>query len=53
MNVICHQYVGMYFARADLRIFREAFEIEKVVLLMKEAGLAIVSALNQVQWNAW
>lgn len=52
MHVIGHQHKGVQFALVLAKCFAQPVQIGGVVFLGKEARLAIVPALYDVQWNA-
>jgi len=52
MHMIRHQDVGMNRASGALRALLQLVEVISVVDIRKEAGLAVVAALDDVQSNA-
>ena len=49
MNVVGHLDVGMHPATGLAREFSQPIEIDAVVLIGEETGLAVVAALDQVK----
>jgi hypothetical protein len=52
MNVIRHQHEGMNATALSSRIILKPIQVEATVVRRVEAGLAVVTALDQMQWNA-
>jgi len=50
--MVGHQDIGMDAAALRFRMFCQPFQVETVVFFSKEAGLAVVAALDDVQRNA-
>ena len=51
MHVIRHQHIGMDGATGALRAQSQLVEIEKIVVIREETGLAVVAALDDVKRN--
>ena len=51
MDVICHQNISMDRAAGTFGILLQPIEIKQIVFFCKKTGLAIISTLNDVQWN--
>jgi hypothetical protein len=45
MNVICHQYIGMYIDMVSSTGILQTVKIEVVVVFGKETGVSIIAAL--------
>jgi len=52
MKVIGHQHVSVQGTAKALGEFSEMIQEETIVVLGKEAGLPVVSTLNDVHWHS-
>ncbi len=50
--MVGHQHVSVNEATAVFRVLFQPVEIQSIVFIGKEARLAVIAALNQVQWYA-
>ncbi len=53
MDMICHQHIGMDRAACTFGIFLQPVEIKEIVFFCENAGLVIISTLNDMEWNVW
>lgn len=51
MHVVGHEHIGVQAATAFLERLAQPVAVSKVVVISKEAGIAVVSALDYVQRN--
>ena len=48
MHVIGHQHIGVQPASSRCQDFAEPFEVDEVILIGEETGIAILAALDEV-----
>jgi hypothetical protein len=52
MDMVGHQHIGMNAAARLARVLGQPVQVDAVIVLGKETGLAVVAALYQVQRDA-
>ena len=52
MNMIGHQYIGVYITLTFTGIFIKPVKVASIILICEKADLAVVTPLNKMQGHA-